>query len=83
MRNSLAFYLAFLLSSTGFSSGIRVSVEAGTTVRTDTAGESMDLRLGDRPVLRYMYTPFDPNDIEKTKKLFYHVFDPWIGFGSS
>ncbi len=39
-------------------------------------GKSMDLLLGGRPVLRYMYTPFDPNDVENTKKPFHHIFDP-------
>ena len=38
--------------------------------------KSSDLLHGDRPVLRYMYTPFDANDIENTKKPFHHVFDP-------
>ncbi len=38
--------------------------------------KSMDLRLGDRPVLRYMYTPFNRGDIELTKKPFHHVFAP-------
>lgn len=37
---------------------------------------SRELRLGDRPVLRYVHTPFDPQDIEHTKKPFHHVFDP-------
>ncbi len=39
-------------------------------------GASLDLVLGDRRVLRYMHTPFDPADVEKTKKPFHHVFDP-------
>ncbi len=38
--------------------------------------KSMDLVYGDRPVLRYMYTPFDRRDIETTKKPFHHVFAP-------
>ena len=42
----------------------------------DDPDKSMDLLLGDRPVLRYMYAPFDRNDIEGTKKPFHHVFDP-------
>ena len=37
---------------------------------------SLDLLLGKRAVLRYMYTPFDPQDVEKTKKPFHHVFSP-------
>ncbi len=35
-----------------------------------------DLLLGERPVLRYMHTPFDPENIELTKKPFHHVFTP-------
>jgi len=41
--------------------------------------KSMDLLFGDKPVLRYMYTPFDNKDeegLELTKKPFHHVFDP-------
>ena len=38
--------------------------------------KSMDLLIEGRRVLRYMHTPFDRNDIEKTKKPFHHVFDP-------
>ncbi len=38
--------------------------------------KSRELLLGDRPVLRYVYTPFDPQDIENTKKPYHHVFDP-------
>ncbi len=29
-----------------------------------------------RPVLQYIYTPFDPKDIENTKKPFHQVYDP-------
>ncbi len=38
--------------------------------------ESTDLLFGDRPVLRYMRTPFDKRNIELTKKPFHHVFAP-------
>jgi len=38
--------------------------------------KSRDLLLGDRPILRYIHTPFDPQDIENTKKPYHHVFDP-------
>lgn len=37
---------------------------------------SRDLLFGDQPVLRYMHTPFNPEDIEHTKKPYHHVFDP-------
>ena len=39
-------------------------------------GTFTDLVFGDRPVLRYMHTPFDPKNIELTKKPFHHVFTP-------
>jgi len=39
-------------------------------------GKSMDLLFGKQPVLRYVYTPFDKGDLERTKKPFHHVFDP-------
>ncbi len=38
--------------------------------------KSMDLLFGDRPVLRYMYTPFDRRNMELTKKPFHNVFAP-------
>jgi len=41
--------------------------------------KSMDLLYGTRPVLRYVYTPFDGSSeetIEQTKKPFHHVFAP-------
>jgi hypothetical protein len=41
--------------------------------------KSKDLCFGDRPVIRYMYTPFDGTDkdtIDITRKPYYHVFDP-------
>ena len=39
-------------------------------------GTSTDLVIGERPVLRYMHTAFDPENIELTKKVFHHVFSP-------
>jgi hypothetical protein len=45
----------------------------------DTAGVSNELRDGDRPVLRYMYTKLDdstPAKREETFKVFHHVFSP-------
>ncbi len=38
-------------------------------------GKSTDLLFAGRPVLRYVFTPFDRSDIEHTKKPFHHVFD--------
>ncbi|MHC4674464.1 MAG: DUF6807 family protein [Planctomycetota bacterium] len=38
--------------------------------------KSTELLFGNCPVLRYMYTPFDNRDIERTKKPYHHVFDP-------
>ncbi len=45
----------------------------------DTKGEFIDLKFGDRPVLRYMYHALDDSTKEKreqTYKVFHHVFDP-------
>lgn len=45
----------------------------------DTPGESSELRLGDRPVLRYMHRALDDSSKEKreqTFKVFHHLFDP-------
>jgi hypothetical protein len=46
---------------------------------TDQAPLFRELRLGDRPVLRYMYEPLDtssPARIEETYKAYHHLFDP-------
>ncbi len=42
----------------------------------DQPKKHMDLLFKDRPVLRYMCTPFNPEKIEQTKKPFHHVFSP-------
>ncbi|HYE99262.1 MAG TPA: DUF6807 family protein, partial [Planctomycetota bacterium] len=45
----------------------------------DTKGEHLELRHGERPVLRYMYAPLDESSKEareRTYKPFHHVFDP-------
>lgn len=38
--------------------------------------QSMDLSFGDKTLLRYINRPYDPENIEETKKPFHHVFDP-------
>ena len=41
--------------------------------------KSIDLLFGDRPVLRYVHTPFDGTSeetLDRTQKPFHHVFDP-------
>lgn len=48
----------------------------------DTKDVSMDLRHGDRAILRYMYAPIVQEDKEKraeTYKPYHHVFDPKTG----
>jgi hypothetical protein len=45
----------------------------------DTPGKYLELKHGDRPVLRYMYAAFDdtsPETREATFKVFHHLFDP-------
>jgi sialate O-acetylesterase len=45
----------------------------------DTPGEFLELRFGDRPVLRYMYQALDDSTKEKrdqTFKVFHHLYDP-------
>jgi hypothetical protein len=45
----------------------------------DTKNDFMDLKFGDRPVLRYMYTTFDDSTKEKrdlTYKVYHHLYDP-------
>jgi hypothetical protein len=46
---------------------------------SDTPGKQAELRLGDRPVLRYMYEKLDTSTAERrdeTIKPYHHVFDP-------
>lgn len=46
---------------------------------TDTAGKYIDLNVGDRNVLRYMYEPLDESTPERraeTYKVYHQVFDP-------
>ncbi len=43
---------------------------------TDEPGISTLLTYKDLPVLKYMYTPFNPQDIENTQKPFHHVYSP-------
>lgn len=45
----------------------------------DTPGESLELRFGARPVLRYQYAALDdstPARREQTFKVYHHLFDP-------
>ncbi len=53
-----------------------VSSEAPFYRWEDTPEEFMDLLIGEQPVMRYMYTLYDPENIEETKKPFHHVFSP-------
>jgi hypothetical protein len=46
---------------------------------SDTPGKQAELRLGDRPVLRYMYEKLDTSSAarrDETIKPYHHVFDP-------
>jgi len=45
----------------------------------DTSGKNAELRLGGRPVMRYMYEALDESTKERrgeTYKVYHHVFDP-------
>jgi len=45
----------------------------------DSPGKYLDLKRGERPVLRYMYAAFDdtsPQTREVTFKVYHHLFDP-------
>lgn len=42
----------------------------------DTPGQYSELTFAGRPVLRYMYKPYDPANREETYKVYHHVFDP-------
>lgn len=61
------------------------------TIRTDDAcfdevyswesnnDESIILNFGNRPVVQYEHPVYDPEDVERTKKPFHHLFDPTGG----
>lgn len=42
----------------------------------DTPGQHAELSFAGRPVLRYMYKPYDPANREETYKVYHHVFEP-------
>jgi hypothetical protein len=55
------------------------AAEKPTSEWKDTAGEHMDLIMGGKPVLRYMYAKLDETTKESrsaTFKPYHHVFDP-------
>ncbi|WP_425617852.1 PmoA family protein [Anatilimnocola sp. NA78] len=57
----------------------KAAVEKPTTEWKDTPGEHMDLIMGGKPVLRYMYAKLDESSKDKrseTFKPYHHVFDP-------
>jgi len=43
---------------------------------TDEPGVSTLLTFKEKPVLKYMYAPFNPQDIENTQKPYHHVYSP-------
>ncbi|NQU25645.1 MAG: PmoA family protein [Candidatus Nealsonbacteria bacterium] len=49
---------------------------AGGFAWQDTPGKHTELSYGDRPVLRYMYEAMDPDDRERTYKVFHHLYNP-------
>jgi len=49
---------------------------AGGFAWWDTPGKHAELRCGNRPVLRYMYETMNPNDRERTYKVFHHLYNP-------
>lgn len=56
-----------------------VDASAPKDVNDDYAQVAMDLRLGDRPLLRYMYSGLDESTKESrsaTMKPYHHLFDP-------
>jgi hypothetical protein len=61
-------YTIAITEATGGDAGFRWEDSSGGH------GVSTDLLFEDRPVIRYMHTPFDEGTIEETKKPFHHVF---------
>ncbi len=54
-------------------------VSGPTFLWEDTPGKHAELRLGDKPVLRYMYEAVDDSSKERraeTFKVYHHVYDP-------
>ncbi len=55
------------------------SLDAAEFAWHDTPGKYIELRYGDRPVLRYMDRAFDDSSAQnryETTKVFHHLFDP-------
>jgi hypothetical protein len=56
-----------------------IAIGGGVFRWHDTPGDFRELRLGKRPVLRYVYRPLDltsKESREETYKVFHHLFDP-------
>lgn len=51
-------------------------VEAPRFAWKDAKDVEAELRLGERPVLKYMYRPLDPANRDETYKVFHHVYSP-------
>ena len=78
--------LVFILPSlkAGESATFKVSVSDATPEGTvfkwhDTPGDFTELKLSDRPILRYMYKAIDtstPAARDLTYKVFHHLYDP-------
>jgi hypothetical protein len=84
VRRDLHFILPGLKAGT--SCTLDLEVAAGTKSRTDSdfnwsnlPADAVELRKGNRPVLRYMYKPLDESTRKKreqTYKVFHHLLDP-------
>jgi len=79
----LHFILPNLKANTAVTFKATISTEPPAKAESfswhDTKNDFMDLKFGDRPVLRYMYTTFDDSTKEKrdlTYKVYHHLFDP-------
>jgi hypothetical protein len=83
VRRDLHFILPRLKAGESMTLKATVSTEASGKVAgfrwQDTPGDHLDLRFGDRPVLRYMYKALDDSTRENrelTYKVFHHLYDP-------
>lgn len=76
MRAGLVFTLQFKISAAPRSTGAANSLKQFSW--TDLPDRYAELLYGDRPVMRYMDMPYDPNPKKRVLnyKVFHHLYDP-------
>lgn len=67
-----------LAAGTSATYQVRVGTrpEAPEFIWSDSPGNSSELRIGERPVLKYMYAAYHPERLDETWNPYHHVYTP-------